>query len=156
METVTVALLLVHPLLAVLVILWMVRQHGWRKAGGTLRGEARAMALEAHVRQGERLLVVTVGVVLVAVVARALAGVIEQGSMTAMLLPESLHGWTGPVGLWILWSTVRHGRKTLAAMEEGASFARLRTVHGRAADLMLVLVTVHAFLGFLYTFAVLS
>ena len=123
---------------------------------GTLKGEARREALAEHVRSGERLLVATVGLVLVAVLARAAAGYIEEGRITAMLLPTNLHGWTGPLGLWVLWTTVRHGRQALAAMEHKESIVAPRTRHGRAADLMLILVGIHAFLGFLYTFAVLS
>ena len=102
MEPLSTALLLVHPFLALLIVLWLVRQHGWRKGGGTLKGEARREALAEHVRSGERLLVATVGLVLVAVLARAAAGYIEEGRITAMLLPTNLHGWTGPLGLWVL------------------------------------------------------
>ena len=156
MEPLSTALLLVHPFLALLIVLWLVRQHGWRKGGGTLKGEARREALAEHVRSGERLLVATVGLVLVAVLARAAAGYIEEGRITAMLLPTNLHGWTGPIGLWVLWTTVRHGRQALAAMDNTESIVAPRTRHGRAADLMLILVGIHAFLGFLYTFAVLS
>ena len=156
METISTLLLLVHPALALLIVLWLVRQHGWRKAGGTLRGEARQQALAQHVKDGERLLLATVGVVVVAMLARAAVGMVEEGKVTAMLMPQSLHGWSGPVGLWILWTTVRHGRRTLESMEAGQSFGHQRTVHGRAADLMLVLVGLHAFLGFLYTFMVLG
>ena len=156
MEPLSTALLLVHPFLALLLVLWLVRQHGWRKGGGTLTGEARREALADHVRSGERLLMATVGLVLVAVFARAAAGYIEEGRVTAMLLPTNLHGWTGPLGLWVLWTTVRHGRQALAAMENKESIVAPRTRHGRAADLMLILVGIHAFLGFLYTFAVLS
>ena len=156
MEPLSTALLLVHPFLALLIVLWLVRQPGWRKGGGTLKGEARREALAEHVRSGERLLVATVGLVLVAVLARAAAGYIEEGRITAMLLPTNLHGWTGPIGLWVLWTTVRHGRQALAAMDNKESIVAPRTRHGRAADLMLILVGIHAFLGFLYTFAVLS
>ena len=156
MEPLSTALLLVHPFLALLLVMWLVRQHGWRKGGGTLKGEARKEALAEHVRSGERLLLATVGLVMVAILARAAAGYIEEGRITAMLLPTNLHGWTGPLGLWVLWNTVRHGRQALAAMEAKESIAAPRTRHGKAADLMLILVGVHAFLGFLYTFAVLS
>ena len=156
MEPLSTALLLVHPFLALLLVMWLVRQHGWRKGGGTLKGEARKGALAEHVRSGERLLLATIGLVMVAILARAAAGYIEEGRITAMLLPTNLHGWTGPLGLWVLWNTVRHGRQALAAMEAKESIAAPRTRHGKAADLMLILVGVHAFLGFLYTFAVLS
>jgi len=156
MEPLSTALLLVHPFLALLLVMWLVRQHGWRKGGGTLKGEARKEALAEHVRSGERLLLATIGLVMVAILARAAAGYIEEGRITAMLLPTNLHGWTGPLGLWVLWNTVRHGRQALAAMEAKESIAAPRTRHGKVADLMLILVGVHAFLGFLYTFAVLS
>ena len=73
MEPLSTALLLVHPFLAVLIVLWLVRQHGWRKGGGTLKGEARREALAEHVRSGERLLMATIGLVMVAVMARAAA-----------------------------------------------------------------------------------
>ena len=113
MEPLSTALLLVHPFLALLLVMWLVRQHGWRKGGGTLKGEARKEALAEHVRSGERLLLATIGLVMVAILARAAAGYIEEGRITAMLLPTNLHGWTGPLGLWVLWNTVRHGRQAL-------------------------------------------
>ena len=130
MVPLSTALLLVHPFLALLIVLWLVRQHGWRKGGGTLKGEARREALAEHVRSGECLLVATVGLVLVAVLARAAAGYIEEGRITAMLLPTNLHGWTGPIGLWVLWTTVRHGRQALAAMDNKESIVAPRTRHG--------------------------
>ena len=89
-----------------------------------------------------------------AFVARAISGIIVNDDWTSDLLPQSLHGFTGPVGLVLLWLVVRHGRKTAKLIEKNESFTVERTKHGRASDLMMALVMIHSFLGLIYTFQV--
>jgi hypothetical protein len=48
------------------------------------------------------------------------------------------------------------GKETKVAREQGESFSNLKTKHGRMADLVIALVFIHAFLGFLYIFDVLG
>jgi hypothetical protein len=47
------------------------------------------------------------------------------------------------------------GKKAKIAREQGGSFSNLKLKHGRMADIVVALVFIHAFLGFLYIFAVL-
>ena len=91
---------------------------------------------------------------LVAFFARAISGIIVNDDWTSDLLPQNLHGFTGPVGLVLLWLVVRHGRKTAELKEQNESFTVERTKHGRASDMMMALVMIHSFLGLIYTFQV--
>jgi len=147
-------IMLIHPILATIFVLWLVRQYGWRKKGMTLRGDERKQALARHQRHGEWLLWAGICLALVAFVARAISGMVVNDDWTSDLLPQNLHGFTGPVGLVLLWLVVRHGRKTAELKEQNESFTVERAKHGRASDLMMALVMIHSFLGLIYTFQV--
>ena len=75
--------------------------------------------------------------------------------MLASLVPQSLHGFMGPIGFVLLFLLARMGRRARDARNEGEKFAHHALKHGRAADLIVVLAFLHAFLGFLYIFTVL-
>ena len=62
----------------------------------------------------------------------------------------------GPVGFALMVAMTRYGKQARAQREAGESFAAAKLKHGRAADLIIYLVFIHAFLGFIYTFDVLS
>ena len=67
-----------------------------------------------------------------------------------LLMPGHFHGWVGLLGLVLmtyLWSL---GRKTSATKRAGESFAKVKQLHGRLSDVMMGLIVIHAFLGFLY------
>ena len=147
-------IMLIHPILATIFVLWLVRQYGWRKKGMTLRGDERKQALARHQRHGEWLLWTGICLALIAFFARAISGMIVYDDWTSDLLPQNLHGFTGPVGLVLLWLVVRHGRKTAELKEQNESFTVERTKHGRASDMMMALVMIHSFLGLVYTFQV--
>ena len=147
-------IMLIHPLLATAFVFWLIRQYGWRKKGMTLKGEARKKALERHQRNGELILWGGIVLALVAFVARAISGFLVEDDWTSDLLPQSIHGFTGPIGLILLWSVVRYGRITANKKQSKDSFAIERTKHGRASDLMMALVMIHAFLGLIYTFQI--
>lgn len=146
--------MLIHPLLAVVVVFWLVRQYGWRKKGMTLKGDGRKAALARHQQHGERLLWAGISLALIAFIARAISGMIVNDDWTSDLLPENIHGFSGPIGLVLLWLVVRYGRSTAEKQSENKSFAVERTKHGRASDMMMALVMIHSFLGLIYTFQV--
>tara|TARA_Y100000766_G_scaffold90111_2_gene76570 strand:+ start:14469 stop:14915 length:447 start_codon:yes stop_codon:yes gene_type:complete len=147
--------MLIHPLLAVLFVFWLVRQYGWRKRGMTLRGDDRKEAVTRHQKHGERLLWAGITLALIAFTARAISGILENDDWTSDLLPQNIHGFSGPIGLVLLWLVVRHGRSTAKSMtEDGSSFKAERKKHGRASDVMMALVMIHSFLGLIYTFQV--
>ena len=146
--------MLIHPILAVAFVFWLVRQYGWRKKGMTLKGDEREAALARHQQHGERLLWAGISLALIAFIARAISGIIVNDDWTSDLLPQNIHGFSGPIGLVLLWLVVRYGRSTAENKSENKSFAVERTKHGRASDMMMALVMIHSFLGLIYTFQV--
>ena len=154
MSVVRTIIMQIHPLLAVILVIWLVRQYGWRKRGMALRGEERKESLKRHQKHGEFILWAGISLDLIAFIARAISGYIEQGDATSDLLPQSVHGYTCPIGLILLWLVVRYGRETVSSKENGEKFSAQRMKHGRAADLVMVLIMFHSFLGFIYTFQV--
>ena len=150
-EPTQVFILLLHPIAALLVIREFVRQREWRKEGLALKGAARADALARHEADGERLFRLVIAVVGLAFVARAVSVVVAGKSLDwGVLLPGHFHGWGGLLGLALmtyLWSL---GRKTSARKAAGEKFARMKDLHGRLSDVMMGLIAIHAFLGFLY------
>ena len=146
--------MLIHPILAVAFVFWLVRQYGWRKKGMTLKCDDRKAALARHQQHGERLLWAGISLAMIAFIARAISGIIVNDDWTSDLLPENIHGFSGPIGLVLLWLVVRHGRSTAKNKSENKSFAVERAKHGRASDMMMALVMIHSFLGLIYTFQV--
>ena len=146
-----VFVLLLHPFAALLVIREFVRQRDWRKQSIALKGAERAAALERHETEGGRLFRLVIAVISLAFLARIASDVLvgeELGIET--LIPGHFHGWGGLLGLGLmtyLWSL---GRKTRAKKAAGESFARVKDLHGRLSDVMMGLILIHAFLGFLY------
>ncbi|MED5290888.1 MAG: hypothetical protein VX778_01540, partial [Candidatus Thermoplasmatota archaeon] len=116
--------------------------------------EERKEALAQHQRHGEWLLWAGISLAAIAFIARAISGIIDNDDWTSNLLPQNIHGFSGPIGLILLWLVVKYGRGTAEKIEQNESFAVERTKHGRASDMMMALVMIHAFLGLIYTFQV--
>ena len=154
MDYVRVIALLVHPILASVLIYWLWQQYSWRKNSKVLRGEARKIAIEKHEKSGELILWSGFIVVGIAFLGRMVAGWRSEGDMFAEIWPTNLHGFIGPLGLVLLLIMVNLGKKTKAKRESNESYAAEKLKHGRAADFIMALVFIHAFLGFLYIFAV--
>ena len=55
MDATNLVIILLHPIIALGVIGWMIRQHRWRQRGLLLKGEERKAAVDSHERDGERL-----------------------------------------------------------------------------------------------------
>lgn len=132
-------ILLLHPITASIIIAWMWWQYGWKEKNRNLKGKDRLEQLERHEKIGEKILIFATISVIIAFVARYVTGL--------GLLPGSLHGYTGPIGITLLWIMTRWGKKS-----RGDKIAK--TKHSRAADLLVALMIFHSFLGFLYIFKV--
>ena len=63
----------------------------------TLRGDERKQALARHQRHGEWLLWAGISLALVAFIARAVSGMITESNWASDLLPQNIHGFTGPI-----------------------------------------------------------
>ena len=102
MDTLPFLVLLLHPLLASGLVVWVWWQYAWRKKSYELKGEERAAYLARHETNGERLLWATGIVILVAFLARGFAGWHAGDGVIASLVPQSLHGFMGPVGFGLM------------------------------------------------------
>ena len=90
-----------------------------------------------------------------AFMARGFTGWYEHGDPWSAMVPQSLHGFMGPVGFGLMVFMTRLGKRARDQREAGESFTTAKLKHGRAADLIIYMVFIHAFLGFIYTFDVL-
>ncbi len=155
MDMFSTIVLLLHPIFAIVLITAMWWQYSWKTRQLQYKGETRVTHVAQHQKFGELLLSSAIAVVLLAFIARAIHAYIHNESILASLIPSSLHGFSGPIGLFLLYYMVRFGRRAAELKEKGESFALPKKQHGRASDLVMILVFIHAFLGFLYIFEVL-
>ena len=112
MDVITTVALLLHPLLASGLVVWIWWQYAWRKKSYELKGEERALHLARHETNGERLLWATGLVILVAFFARAFTGWYEGENVLAAMVPQSLHGFMGPVGFGLMLSLIHISEPT--------------------------------------------
>ncbi|MDP7202604.1 MAG: hypothetical protein QGF72_00560 [Candidatus Poseidoniaceae archaeon] len=154
MDVVRMAILLLHPILALGLLYWILKQHGWRARGRALKGEERMNARDSHELWGRRFLPVALFTVSVAFIAQVARGLIDDEGWNAYLLP-SVHGIFGILGIGLLVIMTNMGKRTAKARVEGESWTDLKLRHGRAADIIIILTILHGFLGFLYIFEVL-
>ena len=155
-DYVITAVLLLHPI-AALTLIWMfVRQRRWRQQSLLLRGAERAASLEDHQVTGDRMMAAVIGVIALAFGAHIARASLDGATITtAYLVPGHFHGWAGLLGLLFMITLWRMGRKTRDLKSEGKSFTRSKEFHGRISDVMVMLVAIHAFLGFLYLLKIL-
>ena len=146
-----VLVLLLHPIAALLVIREFILQREWRKKNKELKGEDRATELRRHEIGGERLFRLVIAVIGLAFLARLVSAFLAGEDVGYdELVPGHFHGWGGLIGLLLmtyLWSL---GRRASSRKAAGESFARTKKLHGRLSDVMMGLIIIHAFLGFLY------
>ena len=155
MDFIRAIALLAHPVLACALIFWIWQQYSWRKASKGMKGQLRKDALEKHEKNGEFILWSGILVVLVAFIGRMVAGWRSSGDIFAEIWPTNLHGFIGPLGLALLLIMTNLGKSVKRKRLAGEKFADEKLKHGRAADFIMALIFIHAFLGFLYIFAVL-
>ena len=120
-----------------------------------LRGEDRELVLAEHEATGEWMVRATAGIIGLAVAAQIASARIDEVELTKYIIPDHFHGWVGFLGLFLMLILRKHGRATRSLKESGESFARSKQMHGKISDVMLLLVIIHAFLGFLYLLKIL-
>tara|TARA_B100001079_G_scaffold173820_1_gene149115 strand:+ start:580 stop:1068 length:489 start_codon:yes stop_codon:yes gene_type:complete len=147
--------LLAHPILASGLIYWIWWQYTWKKRNTILKGEERKAARENHEKTGKRLVWATFIVIVIAFIGKAIAGWRSNGDAFSEIWPTNLHGYMGPLGFILLLLLARLGKRTRDARVNGENFSHMKVKHSRAADFIIIIAIIHAFLGFLYIFAVL-
>ena len=151
MDPALVLILLLHPIAALLVIREFILQRDWRKKRLELKGQERAAALRRHEIEGERLFRLVIAVIGLAFLARLVSASLSGENVGYDdLMPGHFHGWGGLLGLLLVTYLWILGRRASSRKGAGESFSRTKDLHGRLSDLMMVLIIIHAFLGFLY------
>jgi len=150
-EIIEALILLLHPIAALVIIREFARQRNWRKLSVSLRGSERAKELENHELQGERLFRWVLIVVALAFASKVASSLLSGEDFTLdLLMPGHFHGWAGLLGVALMTYLWNLGRKTSAEKKAGKSFVKLKQLHGKLSDVMIGLIAIHAFLGFLY------
>ena len=160
MDPTNLVIILIHPIAALAVIGWMIRQHRWRQRGRLMKGDERKAAVASHERDGERLYILAWLIVLGGFTANAVYRIrTENISLPEALMPSGaggLHAGGGLIGLILITILWRKGRMTRDLRNAGEPWALEKQRHGRASDAILVLIGLHAFLGFLWLIQLLS
>ncbi len=150
MDVVRAAVLLVHPILALLLIRLFFRQRSWRKISTSLKSEEREESLQEHQNAGDAAMLYLLGIISIAFIAQIGRAILEGKPALEYVIPGHYHGWAGILALLLMTILWRLGRKTRDLKKEGKAHSRSRDLHGRMSDVMAILVVIHAFLGFLY------
>jgi hypothetical protein len=155
MGVVGVIILLLHPLVALTIIYWMYKQYSYRQKRRELRGQEAKDARQSHERIGEIVYRSALAAIGLGLLANFYVGWMA-GEGNWSILPSSFHGWLGFVGFGVLTVTIRKGRLVKKQRESREKFALELQRHGRASDVMMPLIFLHAFLGFIYLFQLLT
>ena len=154
MDPVNLVIILLHPIAALFVIGWMVRQHRWRQRGRLLKGVERKDAVESHEKDGKRIYFLAWVLVIGWFIANATYRMrTEDIELPAALLPTGaggLHAGGGVLGLILLTFLWKKGRNVKRLRESGEPWTEEKNRHGRASDAIMLLIVIHAFLGFLW------
>ena len=151
MDPALVLILLLHPIAALLVIREFILQRDWRKKSLELKGQERASESRRHEIEGERLFRLVIAVIGLAFLARLVSASLSGEDLGYDdLMPGHFHGWGGLLGLLLMTYLWILGRRASSRKAAGESFARTKDLHGRLSDVMMGLIIIHAFLGFLY------
>jgi len=146
-----VLILLLHPIAALLVIREFILQRDWRKKSLELKGQERASESRRHEIEGERLFRLVIAVIGLAFLARLVSASLSGEDLGYDdLMPGHFHGWGGLLGLLLMTYLWVLGRRASSRKAAGESFSKTKNLHGRLSDVMMALIIIHAFLGFLY------
>lgn len=136
------------------MLYWILKQHGWRGRGRTLKGKQRDQERDSHEKWGRRFLPAAIIVVSIAFAAQISRGIIDGVGWNAYLIP-GVHGIFGIIGIGLLLIMTNMGKRASAERKSGGKWNHLKISHGRAADIVVILALLHGFIGFLYIFEVL-
>ena len=159
MDPLDLVIILLHPIAAIIVIGWMIRQHRWRQRGKLLKGDERKNAVHSHEKDGQRIYILAWVLVIGGFAANATYRMRTEGvTIPHAFLPTGaggLHAGGGVLGLILLTYLWRKGREVKHLRDSGQSWSTEKSQHGRASDIIMLLIFIHAFLGFLWLLQIL-
>ena len=148
-----IAILMAHPVLAMMLIWAFMRQRSWRHQKIDIEEKDMVKAVRNHEKNGNRIMAYLLLVIAVAFSSRIIESILfgeGLSGVSSQLIPGHYHGWSGILALVLMTTLWYMGRKAGRSRADVEEFTRTRDLHGRLGDVMAILVIVHAFLGFLY------
>tara|TARA_Y100000768_G_scaffold164886_1_gene123397 strand:+ start:3163 stop:3705 length:543 start_codon:yes stop_codon:yes gene_type:complete len=153
MEALATIVILLHPLAALAIIREFFRQRKWRQDRLNLSNDARNEAVSKHEKVGNKIFIYVILVICLAFVSKAIYFQINNGVVTfSDLVPNHFHGWAGIIGLFLMIYLRKLGIEAGKNRQNKKPYGKISNLHGRISDVMMYLVVIHAFLGFLYLF----
>jgi hypothetical protein len=151
MEVAATVIILLHPLSALTVMWLFVNQRKWRQISIGKKGVEREKAIVNHEQNGNKLFSYVIGVIALAFLSKIAYFQITNGQVFfSDLIPNHFHGWAGLLGLILMIYLRQLGLKASKNRIDGEPFGKISNLHGRVSDIMIYLIIIHAFLGFLY------
>ena len=153
MEALATIVILLHPLAALAIIREFLNQRKWRQERTKLPNKMRNDSILKHEKMGNRIFLYVIFVICLAFVSKIIYFQINNGVVTfSDLIPNHFHGWAGIVGLFLMIYLRRLGIKAKRNRQNKRPYGKVSNLHGRVSDVMVYLIIIHAFLGFLYLF----
>ena len=147
-------IIFIHPLLAIGIIYCMYKQYMYRSKRLEFRGMAAKKFREKHEKSGILIYRSVLVVVTIGIITNSSIG-FSSGEGYYSFFPSSLHGWFGLMGIILLTIMVNTGKTVKSHRESGKTFGFELKRHSRASDLVMILLALHAFIGFIYLFQLL-
>lgn len=141
--------MIAHAISAIGMLLLCFIQYRWKKTGKILKGEERKKYLKQHEKFGKGSLFILSIVVLLAIIGNLISGLNTGKSILRSIIPRSPHGTFGFIGAILFYYLWKLGIKTQRQKEAEERWTETKIKHGRAADLIIIIGCIHAFLGFL-------
>jgi len=142
-------LMVAHAISALGLLMLCFIQYKWKNTGKILKGKERQKKLEQHERFGQRSLFALSIVVLLAIIGNLTSGLNAGKSVFLSIIPRSPHGTFGFIGVVLFYYLWKLGIKTQKQRDAKERWSKTKMRHGRAADLIMIIGCIHAFLGFL-------
>ena len=153
MEALATIVILLHPLAALVIIREFLNQRKWRQGKINLQNETLDEAISRHEKPGNRIFLYVIFVILLAFISKIIYFQINNGTVSLSdIIPNHFHGWAGILGLLLMVYLRQLGMKASKNRKDKKPFAKFSNTHGRLSDIMVYLIMIHAFLGFLYLF----
>jgi len=153
MEALATIVILLHPLAALVIIREFLNQRKWRQEKINLQNETLDEAISRHEKTGNRIFLYVIFVILLAFISKIIYFQINNGTVSLLdIIPNHFHGWAGILGLLLMVYLRQLGMKASKNRKDKKPFTKFSNAHGRLSDVMVYLIMIHAFLGFLYLF----
>jgi len=150
MNVISGIFIILHPIAALILIWAFMRQRRWRQNKLFLQEQTYETSLERHRLNGNRLMLATLFVVLLAFMAEIIRAWYDNIPIHSYMIPTNFHASGGLLGVILMFILWRSGHSTNSYNIQTDSYSRTKNLHGRIGDIMSILIIIHAFLGFLY------